>query len=171
MSQYPEMSEERMKELQESYTKGGRSLEELLAVKDPLKDRLKGAEAQRLRSHFAAMALHPADCEDFERVSALMTANLVKLRKMWLGDLQEVGGGAAGKALAREKWQNFRDSPNKLPVYDILQVGAFSELFRTASIPQKYFEALEFLIAQGISVEGVDIAGYSPFPLVTFNSF
>ncbi|KAL8293127.1 hypothetical protein RQP46_000821 [Phenoliferia psychrophenolica] len=157
------MTEEQMKELKDSYLQGGRSLEELLAVPNPLKDRLKGAEAQRLRSHFASYSLHPVDCDDFERCSALMTGSVPRLRKLWLGDLQAVGGGAAGKALTREKWESYRDSPNKLPVYDILQVGAFTQLMATAAIPDNYFEALDFLIACGISVEGVDIAGHTAF--------
>lgn len=54
-----------------------------------------------------------------------------------------------------------RDSPNKLPCYDILQVGAFTELLRGGEIPEKYFVAAEWMIAQNISVEGTDVAGYT----------
>ena len=84
-----QLTARRVQELLESYQKGGgRPLEELLDCKEPLKDRLKGAEAQRLRSSFSSYGLHPADCDDFEFVAALMTSNLAALKKRWLGDLQ-----------------------------------------------------------------------------------
>jgi hypothetical protein len=53
------LDEARLKELHDSYLAqgGGRPLEELLAGKD----KLKGAEAQRLRGAFSSYGLHPAE--------------------------------------------------------------------------------------------------------------
>ncbi|KAM0753885.1 hypothetical protein T439DRAFT_166370 [Meredithblackwellia eburnea MCA 4105] len=157
---YPNMSEERMKALYESFTQGGRPIEELLKG-DPAKDKLKGAEGQRLRSHFASYSLHPADCEDFELVSALMTANVPNIRRRWLKDLQEAGGGTEGKIKTREKWEKIKQSPNLLPIYDILLVGAYTRLLTDGTIPPNYYEAIEYLISLGISVEGIDLAGHT----------
>jgi len=52
-----------------------------------------------------------------------------------------------------------RDSPNQLPVFDMLQVGAFSELVNNGSIKPCYYDSLEWLISLGLSVEGEDVAG------------
>lgn len=52
-----------------------------------------------------------------------------------------------------------RDSPNQLPVFDMLQVGAFSELVNNGAIKQSYYDSLEWLISLGLSVEGEDVAG------------
>lgn len=41
------------------------------------------------------------------------------------------------------------------------QIGAFSELIRQKMIREAYFDSLVYLISQGISVEGTDIAGYT----------
>jgi len=53
------LDEAHLKELHDSYLAqgGGRPLEELLAGKD----KLKGAEAQRLRGAFSSYGLHPAE--------------------------------------------------------------------------------------------------------------
>ncbi|KAL8280087.1 hypothetical protein RQP46_007417 [Phenoliferia psychrophenolica] len=116
---------------QTGLTSGGRPLEELLAVADPLKDPLKGAEGQRLRTAFSEYGLVPDECEDTLLCSALMNGNMAAVEARWLSDIEELGGGEAGKALARTKWENYKDSPNRLPIYDILQVGAWTCLVST----------------------------------------
>ena len=99
-----------------------------------------------------------------------MTANLVALKKRWNEDGEN----------AKQIWEDCRrlltwttisqliqlrradrDSPNKLPCYDILQVGAFTELSRSGEISEKYFVAAEWMIGMGISVDGTDVAGYT----------
>lgn len=52
-----------------------------------------------------------------------------------------------------------RDSPNKLPIYDILQIGAWTNLVRKGKVNPEAYEALDYLISLGISVEGEDVAG------------
>lgn len=54
-----------------------------------------------------------------------------------------------------------RDSPNQLPIFDMLQVGAFSELVNNGKIKECYYQSLEWLISLGLSVEGEDVAGYT----------
>lgn len=68
-----------------------------------------------------------------------------------------------GKAGAVKLWQDYRDSPNKLPVIDILQIGAWTDMSRSnsSSVPPKYFEALQYLLDLGINPEGTDVAGYT----------
>ncbi|SCZ97680.1 BZ3500_MvSof-1268-A1-R1_Chr4-3g07365 [Microbotryum saponariae] len=151
----PSMDEERLKALFEAYVNpsGGRTLEELLKSKD----KLKGAEAQRLRGHFSSYCLHPADCQDPIFVANLMTGRLKALQQRWEDDIKEATGSVEA---ARIEWENFRDSPNQLPIVDILQIGAWTQLSNVKSIPERYYECLEFLTRKvGMSVEGTDIAG------------
>lgn len=57
-----------------------------------------------------------------------------------------------------------RDSPNKLPIFDILQIGAWTDLQRApagSGVAEKYFDALKYLLSLGLSPEGVDVAGYT----------
>ncbi|SCV69105.1 BQ2448_2125 [Microbotryum intermedium] len=142
------MDEERLKALFEAYVNpsGGRTLEELLKSKD----KLKGAEAQRLRGHFSSYCLHPADCQDPIFVADLMTGRLEALRQRWEDDIKQSQGSVEA---ARSKWENcssaksrepllssprltsirtvsppVRDSPNQLPIVDILQIGAWTQL-------------------------------------------
>ncbi|SGY72891.1 BQ5605_C005g03226 [Microbotryum silenes-dioicae] len=153
----PSMDEERLKALFEAYVNpsGGRTLEELLKFKD----RLKGAEAQRLRGHFSSYGLHPADCQDPIFVADFMTGRLKALQQRWEDDVKEAKRSVEE---ARIKWENFRDSPNQLPIVDILQIGAWTQLSNVKSIPEQYYDCLEFLIKKvGMSVEGTDVAGYT----------
>lgn len=172
------MSEDRMKEIYDSFDKNGRPLEELLTSND----KLQGSEAQTLRMCCTQYALHPADCSDFQFVSELMTGSKPKLTVRFESEVKSLGGGEKGKKLAIEKWETCkfylltlrldssstkflfcidRDSPNRLPIYDILQIGAWTHLVRTGKIPSGFYDALEYLISIGVSVEGEDVAGYT----------
>lgn len=102
MSYPSSMSEERMKALYESFTKGGRPLAELKAGTDSL----SGADGQVLRSSFASYGLHPADCDDFELVGALMTANEGTIQRRFGEEVKLGGGGAEGRKKAVEKWES-----------------------------------------------------------------
>ncbi|ORY61916.1 hypothetical protein BCR35DRAFT_308999 [Leucosporidium creatinivorum] len=150
------LDEQRLKELHDSYIAagGGRPLEELLAGKD----KLKGAEAQRLRGAFSSYGLHPADCKQPLLVVELMTGRVQGLRSQF-----EVLEKEHGKEGAVRLWYDYRDSPNKLPIIDILQIGAWTDMSRSnsSSVPPKYFEALRYLLDLGISPEGTDVAGYT----------
>ncbi|KAK4703391.1 hypothetical protein P7C70_g2830, partial [Phenoliferia sp. Uapishka_3] len=120
MSRFP--TPDQMREFLKTQPIGtGRSLDELLECKDPQKDRLRGDEAQRLRVAFSDYALDPDECSDSELVSSLMNADLERIERRWSAEVQKLGGGEEGKRLAAKKWEDWKDSPNKLPIYDILQ--------------------------------------------------
>lgn len=141
-----------------------------------------------LAGHFTSYGFHPVDCKDFEWSAALFSANLVTLEKRFDQDVAAFGGGAEGIQKTITKWETCtylhkvctsivenpmivhtstelilvvtdRDSPNKLPLYDILQIGAWTDLVREGKIKAPHYKALDWLISKGISVEGTDVAG------------
>lgn len=76
----------------------GRPLAELLASRGPL----RGAEAQRLRGHFTSLSLHPADCDNFALVAALMTGRLDALKRLFEDEIKARGS----KAKAVQAWND-----------------------------------------------------------------
>lgn len=76
----------------------GRPLAELLASRDPL----RGAEAQRLRGHFTSLSLHPADCDNFALVAALMTGRLDALKRLFDDEVKASGS----RAKAVQAWND-----------------------------------------------------------------
>lgn len=90
----PVLTFSRAQEIYDSFQDPGRSLDDILDSKGPL----RGAEAQKLRGHFSGYQLNPAHCDNFELVSSLMVGRKAKLADMF-EDMVKAYGGDRRKAI------------------------------------------------------------------------
>lgn len=64
-----------------------------------------------------------------------------------------------------------RDSPNSLPLFDILQLGAWTDLLGDKGIIQeRHYQVLQWLIEKGLNTEGIDVAGFVPLPSLSLSN-